>query len=1314
MSNTFWSRHHCTCPFWAVLICCSLAIARAADRKPRIVNPVDEQQLIVLKGNTNPSAKLMHDDGQVSQELPMTDLVLVLGRSPEQQAAFDAFIASQYDPKSPNFHRWLQPEEVGEEFGPATEDIEAVSAWLRKHSLAVADVAKNRLSIRFSGKASDVENAFHTQIHNLELMGVQHIGNTSDPQIPAAIAPVVIGVKALHNFFPRPMHRLGHSVAQNHNSGAWERISHENTASAKSDIKPLPGTSLPQFGTTNSSADRVEDVAPYDFATIYSVLPLWIANSPIDGTGQLIAIAGTSDINSNDVTTFRNFFGLPPHETFTTIIANGADPGQCTGAAGTSGCNIDDLIENTLDVEWSGAIAPAASIVLVVSGSTSVTTDPVYLSANYAIENRTGQILSVSYGQCELGEGTTGNIAYYDLWQTAAAEGITVVVAAGDSGSAACDDGMSAVYGTPYAAEYGLSVNGMASTPYSVTVGGTDFNWCPSSAINSSSTCTASPYWNTSNAVRTYVNARGYVPEIPWNDSCASPTGIASAQYWTKQLNLTGYSLPIPTDAETACNFFLDESVNIYNVSNGYDASAYVDTVGGGGGASGCVASVGQFVSSCVGSTAAVGGGSITLFNDGWPKPAWQTGVSGIPSDGVRDIPDVSFFAGDGLNDSAYLICVSANGDSCTYTGDSDGLPLLAQEVGGTSVATAAMAGVMALISQQAGGAVGIPNAELYTMAGKQNYSSCSSETATAGSTCFFNDIDLYSNAQPCDYGRFGYMSPNCTATESYNGSGDSIGILSGGSSSEGGYNAGPGYDLTTGLGSLNVANIVNGWSSTNSLPALSLSPDGLTFGGSPVGTASISQSISLTNSGGAPLNFAAGGSGLAIVGTNADSFSQTNSCGLSIAAGASCSIVVTMKPTKTGTLVAELALADNAYGSPQFVSLSGSGTNSELSLSPASLTFPNTFIGKSSALQIAVNNGGNAPLDFGDTTQGISIVGPDGSSYSETNNCGSVLVAGGSCVITVTFAPAAAGEMTAALQIGENSNGGQQTVSLSGTGVLIPSIIVTSMQLASVKALSATPLIATLSASVITASGTAKVNEGSILFKVFNGQTLLGVAVTSKTVTNGSVSVMYPLPSGTPAGTYTIQAMYSDNGSIYASCNSTASLTVVVANPGFSLTFQNPSISAQSGQSAQNQITITPSNGFAGTVSFACSGLPSNSSCIFSPATLTFTKTLDSPQVTSLTINTAPPTSSTRSGTSLFFPDATLAAFLCLVTPKWRQRRKFLMLLVILVAAVNQITGCAAIHLLKAQGDQVTSVVTVTATSGSLQETAEFSFTGL
>jgi hypothetical protein len=787
------------------LLCSAGAVAQQFAPAVRIVDRIDEGNLVTLKGNTHPYANARNDQGRVTPDLAMTDLILVLSRDPAQQAAFEKFVASQYDSTSPSFHEWLAPEEVGALFGPSETDIATVSNWLTGHGFIVNETSKDRMAIRFSGTAGQVESAFHAEIHNLTVKGVAHIGNMSDPQIPAALAHVVVGVRALHNFFPRPLHRMGSQVQRDSGTGKWVRLVGAQSSlsfggmaagSAEAMAKPRP-----QFGSTGTYdgySYLVEDVSPYDFATIYNVLPLWSAG--IDGSGQTIAIAGTSNINykgsNSDIALFRSNFDLPAN-TPTVIVANGTDPGLCTSTISTASCTIDDLIENTLDVEWAGAVAKGAKIVLVTSGVNSTTTDALYASEQYIVNNKTASIMNVSYGECELGLGTAGNVSYYNLWNAAAAEGIAVFVATGDSGSAACDQGGDSS-GVPYEAKYGLSVNGMASTPFNTAVGGTDFNWCSPS---SSTECTASPYWNATNNATTKASAMGYVPEIPWNDTCASLLGVNYLEYYFSQIGGVA-------NQETACNALITYASEIQAQGDG-SLLYMVDTVGGGGGMSSCVvnSSTNTTSGSCSSgaTTTGSGNGSLLLVTDGWPKPGWQTGVSGIPADGVRDIPDVSFFASDGfLSYSAYLFCVQEGGYSCSY---SDKTAPLAQEVGGTSVATPAMAGVMALINQQSGATQGSPNQQLYQLAAQQTYSQCSAESVTTSSACFFNDIDSGTNAVPCASG-----SPDCTVLYP----GDTVGILSG-------YSAAQGYDQVTGLGSLNVANLVNAWLSDTGTAAASV-----------------------------------------------------------------------------------------------------------------------------------------------------------------------------------------------------------------------------------------------------------------------------------------------------------------------------------------------------------------------------------------------------------------------------------------------------------------------------------------------------------
>jgi len=248
------------------LACCSSfggtwALAQAVVPAPQIVNPVNETDLVTLKGNKHPFANARNDRGPVSPELPMTDLILVLSRAPEQQAAFDRFVASQYDPDSQNFHQWLSPEEVGLDFGPSPVDVATVSNWLAGHGFAIGEVSKDRMSIRFSGTAGQVESAFHTEIHHLEVKGVRHIGNMSDPRIPAASsrgpctgrAASLRGIQGRANggawpaFLPIPLQPLRQGARlPGHSSASAFRPAMAMTAIC---LKMLPPTTLLPFTT---------------------------------------------------------------------------------------------------------------------------------------------------------------------------------------------------------------------------------------------------------------------------------------------------------------------------------------------------------------------------------------------------------------------------------------------------------------------------------------------------------------------------------------------------------------------------------------------------------------------------------------------------------------------------------------------------------------------------------------------------------------------------------------------------------------------------------------------------------------------------------------------------------------------------------------------------------------------------------------------------------------------------------------------------------------------------------------------------------
>ncbi len=438
--------------------------AQSAKPDGRITDAVDERQLIELKGHVNRRVRYAMPAGGADGDLAMERMMLLLGSSPAQQEALAELLAAQQDPTSSSYHRWLTPGEFGEQFGPAPQDVETITAWLRGHGFRVNAVAQGRRFIEFSGTAAQVAEAFHTQINSYVVEGKQHWANATNPYIPAALAPVVKGIASLHNFPRRAMHRI---VTQ--------------TPLAKTNA-----TATPEYNLSGGK----HALGPYDFATIYNVLPLWNATPSMDGTGQKIAIVARSNIDTRDVSDFQKLFGMPLNPP--QIIVNGPDPGKVS----------DDVDESQLDVQWSGAVAKGATILLVVSKTTS-SSDGIDLSATYIVDNNLAPVVSMSYGSCEPGD-QQGSQFYNSLWQQAAAQGMSVFVSAGDNGSAGCDDPTSTT------ATQGFAVNGLASTPYNVAVGGTQFN------ENSDSS-----YWNNT-SVAPDPSANGYIPEVVWNESAAS------------------------------------------------------------------------------------------------------------------------------------------------------------------------------------------------------------------------------------------------------------------------------------------------------------------------------------------------------------------------------------------------------------------------------------------------------------------------------------------------------------------------------------------------------------------------------------------------------------------------------------------------------------------------------------------------------------------------------------------------------------------------------------------------------------------------
>jgi hypothetical protein len=637
-----------------------LAASAQSNAVPaRVTDRVNVAQLVTLTGNTHPLARAQYDQGAAPPDLPMNRIMLMLKRSAAQEATLQDLLVQQQVASSPSFHKWLTPDQFGQQFGPADADIQAITSWLASYGFQSIKVSKGRTVIEFSGTASQVQTALHTPIHKYMVKGEAHWANANDPQIPAALAPVVSGFVSLHNFQKKPSSvRSGRTAALTRTPNGKPQI---NFCSVAQSPCPAP--------------DISHGLAPADFNTIYSVAPT------MTGAGATIGVIARSNIVVQDVADFRTQFGLAVSNP--TIILNGPDPGDLLGG---------EEAEAVLDATWTGAIAPGATVDLVVSESTNAASGED-LSEIYIIDNNLADVMTESFSVCEFAFGAQGSNGlltaasiYSTLAEQAAAQGITYVVASGDGGPDSCDDPSlePAVTTTP-------SVNLLAATPFTVAVGGTQFN----------DTASPSTYWNSTNNSTNSGSAISYIPENVWNESCTvAQCGASLSGLWSS------------------------------------------------------------------------GGGQSLVF----PQPVWQVGVLGISSlpTAFRAVPDVSLAAAD---HDGYALCLDA---SCQ--GSSPGFSILS----GTSASAQAFGGVMALVVQKMAGRVGIANYTLYNLAAGGPPTTPASSTLCDGSstttppagTCIFYDTTVGNTNIP----------------------------------GETGFIAGLGYDVTTGLGSVNVSNLVNQW----------------------------------------------------------------------------------------------------------------------------------------------------------------------------------------------------------------------------------------------------------------------------------------------------------------------------------------------------------------------------------------------------------------------------------------------------------------------------------------------------------------------
>lgn len=1029
---------------------------------------INEADRVTLHGNTHPLARAEFDRGSANAAMPMNRMVLLLSVRPDAQARLQQVLADQQDPKSPSYHQWLTPQEFGLQFGPTDQDIADASNWLKKFGFSIDEVGNGRMWINFSGDVQKVERAFQTNIRQYEVSGKMHHANATDPTIPRALTGLVQGVVSLNDFPKHP----------------------------NSTVNQLP----PDFTAGNGA----NFLAPADFATIYNVNPLYNAAPAIDGTGQTIAIVGRTDINLADVQFFRSFFGLPANDPL--FINNGPDPGNL---------GSNEETEADLDVEWSGAIARNATIQFVISQSTT-TTDGVDLSAQFIVNNNVANIMSTSFGLCEAALGTTGNNFWNTLWAQAAAQGITAFVSSGDSGAAGCDPA-SATTGTA------TGVNGLSSTPNSISVGGTEFN---------EGTGT---FWSATNDPTTQASALSYIPEIVWNESGA----------------VTGGS--------------------------------------------------GLF---------ATGGGASTVY----AKPAFQTGP-GVPADGARDIPDVALSS---ASHDGYLII---QGHTATATG--------LAAVGGTSAASPSFAGLMALVVQKTGAAQGNANPILYAMGQNQ----------FAGGTAVYHDTITGDNSVP---GVTGF-----TAGAGYDeatgwGSVDAASLVNLWNN-----NATPDFTLAASPASQSVnqgvtANYVitltaiGGFANTvtfsiSGLPTAAtatFTPASLAGSGS--STLAISTALT-TPTGSYPLTIT-GTDGVlthtasvTLVVTTPDFTLSAAPASQTIVTGGTTSYTATIAPLNgyTGTVnfsVSGLPAGANATFTPASVATSGSSTlaiTTTAGTTPAgnyllTITASDGVLTHTANVSLSVTDfaldatpasqtivvGGSANYTASVTaingysgTVSFSVTGLPG--FATASFTPASLIASGSSTLTISTAsntPAAVYSITVTASDGVSTHSVPLTLVVDPVGDFGLSISPASQTVnqgqnigygVTVSASGGFTALVNLSVSGVPPGATATLNPNSVL----------GSGVVSLAIVPGA---------NTPAGSYTITVTGSSGPLVH-----TATATLVILAPDFSLSASPASQTILVGQSTSYSITFSPVNNYVGTVNFSVSGLPAGAGATFNPASL-------------------------------------------------------------------------------------------------------------
>lgn len=1065
----------------------------------RLTQPIDENSRITLKGTVSPLTKTAKDLGAAPDSMPLDRLTLLLKRSDAQETALKQLIQDMHTPGSASYHKWLTPAQFGKQFGPSDQDMATVQAWLQSHGFSITKVNAGSQSIEIAGNASQFSNTFHAQIHKFSVNGETHYSNTTDPQIPTALSPVVAGFATLNNFRPTSYARkLGEATY--------------NTSTGKI---------TPQWTISPAANEYEFALSPGDYAIQYDLGPLYSAG--INGTGQTIAIVNESNINIYLVNQFRTLFNLPANPP--QVIVDGNDPGV-DGINDPDGPNFAST-EAYLDVEWSGAVAPNATVDLVIAADTAIE-NGLYLALERAIYSDVAPVVSISFGNCEAVLGSS-NAFLNGLYEQAAAQGQTVLVSTGDSGSASCDND-----NTQYYAVSGQTVSGFASTPYNVAVGGTDFYY---SAWNSGSTAIDNQlqtYWNiTASNSTPSVSIKGVIPEQPWNES----------QYG---LNIN--------------NFYADSG------------NTQTSIAGGGGGASNAaICSTNTYDSN----------GNCTGTLSGYQKPPWQTGT-GVPNDKVRDIPDVSLFASSGINASFYVICAT-DGD-CQSVSSGNTVQIFA--VGGTSASTPSFAGIMALVNQKYG-PQGQADFVLYPLA--------------AQFPAAFHDVANGTNSVPCNITTTptGLAPVDCisvtnplTVTDPTFGQATE-GQIGTGTTAE--YNAGTGYDLASGLGTIDANVLVTNWGNVSFNPtSVTLTPSQTSFAH---GT-SVTISGSVTSS---------SGTATGDVALETDSTEPSNQATTNFAlTNGSYSQAVTTLPGGTY----------NIWGQYGGDSKNGSSTSQKTSITVTpenSSVYFNIFSPAGTSSSGSITSG--AKIDYGTQLLLSAQIVPT-TQLSAYQTC---FVNGGTCPVfgaatgTVAFADNGSTINTAVVNAESDAEYnapfaiGSHSVTAAYNGD-------NSYNKSTASAITFTVAKDTPAIGIGAANQDSNGDFITGQPTVFNIEVLNGAAYNSSTSNNGAA---FPVPISPPTGTVTVTGLPggTQTGTLSPTTDPTfrgaagiATITIPASTPAGTptITINYPGDSNYNSSQLNTQISIVSSNGLASTTTATLSGSISPATTITVTGTVT------------------------------------------------------------------------------------------------------------